>query len=341
LNAGTTGVAIEQALVATDQRSGLPLELPSLPGQFDRWWSVLRPATLWLSVMPVVLGAIIAWLESLGSSAVFHPIRLLALILIVLALHAAANLLNESYDVLRGTDGQHALGSSKVIQQGLLSAEGVRRAGFLLLGVGALGLVILTLTARTWGVLALGGASLLLAYWYSGTRYALAYLPLGELIVGFVMGPAALISSVQLQGSPVSPLAITFALALGALAAAVILANNLRDLETDRAAKKRTLVTFLGAQMGRALYLALVLLPYLLIALAAFPHGKPHGLLLVLLTIPDLFVVVTGILRAETPAASHLVVEQTLRLHLRFSSWLLVGYLLSVGVVYLLSLMLH
>lgn len=334
---GAGAVAPEQALVATDQRSGLPLAFTALPGQFERWWLALRPGMLWLSLAPVILGAVTAWLESLGSSAHFHPFRLLALLLVVLALHGGANLLNESYDALRGTDGRHALGSSKMIQRGLLPAETVRRAGFLLLASGALVLLILTLTTHTLGVLALGGAALLLAYLYSGTRYALSYFPLGELIVGFVMGPAALISSVQLQGAPVSSLALTFSLVLGALAAAVILANNLRDLETDRAARKRTLVTYLGAQMGRALYLALVLLPYLLIALAAFPAGRPHALLLVLLTIPGLFVVVTGILRAETPAASHLVVEQTLRLHLRFSSWLLVGYVFSVGVVYLLS----
>ncbi len=336
--AGNGTVAAEQALVATDQRSGLPLAPLALPGQLERWGRVLRPEMFWLSLAPIIIGGITVWFESLGSNATFQPIRLLGLILVVLILHGGAHLLNESYDALRGTDGRHALGSSKIIQRDLLPAEGVRRAGFLLLALGALGLLILALTTHVWSILALGGAALLLAYLYSGTRYALSYFPLSELMVGFVMGPAALISSVQLQGAPVSPLALTFSFALGALAAAVILANNLRDLETDRAANKRTLVTYLGAQMGRALYLALVLLPYLLIALVAFPHARPHGLLLVLLTIPDLFIVITGILRAETPAAGHLVVGQTLRLHLRFSSWLLVGFVLSMGIAYLLSL---
>ncbi len=338
LAAGPATVAAEQSLVATDQQGGQPLASLALPGQMERWFRVLRPEMFWLSLAPVVLGVFTAWLESLGSSIVFHPIRLLGLILVVLALHGGANLLNESYDALRGTDGRYALGSSKIIQRDLLSAENVRRVGFLLLGLGAPGVLILALTSHVWSFLVLGGAALLLAYLYSGTRYALSYLPLSELIVGFVMGPATLMSGVQLQGAPISPLAIIFSLALGALAAAVILANNVRDLETDRAANKRTLVTYLGTQMSRTLYLALVLLPYLLVALVAFPAGRPHGLLLVLLTIPDLFVVITGSLRAETPAASHLVVGQTLRLHLRFSALLLVGYLLSVGVAYLLAL---
>ncbi len=331
-------VAPEQALVATDQHSGVPLAPRALPGQVERWLGVLRPGTFWLSVAPVVLGAVTAWLETLGGQVAFHPFRLLFLIIVVLALHGGANLLNECYDVLRGTDGPQALGSSKIIQRDLLPAFGVRRAAFIFFGVGALVLLLLTIITHTWGVLVLGGASFLLAYLYSATRYALAYFPFSELIIGFVMGPAAVFSSVQLQGAPLSSLSITFALALGALAAAVILANNLRDLETDRAANKRTLVTYLGAQMGRALYLALVLLPYLLIALVAFPPGKPHALLLVLLTIPGLLVVVTGTLRAETPAASNLVVGQTLRLYLYFSILLLVGLLLSVGVPALLSL---
>jgi len=125
---------------------------------------------------------------------------------------------------------------------------------------------------------------------------------------------------------------------LGALAAAVMLANNLRDLETDRAANKRTLVTYLGAQVGRTLYGALVLLPYLLIALVAFPHSRPHGILLVLLTLPGLFVVITGVLRAETPAALHVVADQTMRLHFRFGFWLLLGYLLSIAAIHLAAL---
>lgn len=336
--AGMATVPTEQALVATDQRSGLPLAPAALPGQFERWWGVLRPEMFWLSLAPVIVGTAIAWLEPLGGSIPFHPFRLLFLLLAVVALHGGANLLNESYDVLRGTDGRQALGSRKIIQRELLPAYGVRRAGLVLLALGALDLVILTLLAHAWGALVLGGAALLLAYFYSATRYALAYFPLSELMIGFVMGPAALFASVQLQGAPVSSLAITFALAFGALAAAVMLANNLRDLETDRAANKRTLVTYIGAQTGRVLYLALILLPYLLIALVAFPHARPHGVLLILLTLPTLFVAITGALRAETPAASHLVVEQTMRLHKLFSCWLLVGYLLSVGVAYLLSL---
>jgi 1,4-dihydroxy-2-naphthoate octaprenyltransferase len=299
---------------------------------------VLRPATFGLSVAPVVLGAVTAWLETLGDHVAFHPFRLLFLIVVVLAVHGGANLLNESYDVLRGTDGPQALGSSKIIQRGLLPAIGVRRAAFVLFGLGALVLLMLTLTTHAWGVLVLGGAVLILAYFYSATRYALAYFPFSEVIIGFVMGPAAVLSSVQLQGAALSSLSITFSLALGVLAAALILANNLRDLETDRAANKRTLVTYLGAQMGRALYLALVLLPYLLIALVAFPPGSPHAALLVLLTIPGLFVVITGALRAETPAASNLVVGQTLRLHLRFSIALLLGLLLSYGIPALLAL---
>lgn len=259
--------------------------------------------------------------------------RLFGLIAVVLLLHAGANLLNDYFDVRRGTDGEHALGSSGILQKSLLPAEAVRRVGLTLLAFGAIGLLIEVLTAHAWGVLLLGGPAVLLAYFYSATPYALGYLPLGELAVGFVMGPAVLISSVEIQGAQVNALAVTFSLALGSLAAAAMLANNLRDLETDRAANKRTLVTYLGVQMGRTFYLALVLLPYLLIALAAFPHARPHGILLVLLTLPALVVVITGVLRAETPAATNVVVAQTLRLHRNFSLCLLVGYLISIAVI--------
>src|ERR1051326_5153767 len=212
---GTGPVATSQALVTTDQRSGLPLAPTAPPGQFERWLGMLHPGTFWLSVTPVIVGAVTAWLETLGSQSTFYPFRLVFLIVAVLALHGGANLLNESYDVQRGTDGPQALGSSKIIQRGLLPVFGVRRASFVLFGLGTLVLLVLTITTHTWGVLVLGGASLLLAFFYSATRYALGYFPLSELIIGFVMGPAVLFSSVQLQGAPLSSLSITFALALG------------------------------------------------------------------------------------------------------------------------------
>jgi 1,4-dihydroxy-2-naphthoate octaprenyltransferase len=312
----------------------MPAALAEPPSLLERWWALLRPGRFWLSLWPLILGTIIAWFGSSKSfSSVFHPIRLVVFVLAVLAIHAGANLLNEYYDVQRGTDVERAPGTSGVLQKGLLSEETVQRAGLVSLAAGALAVLIVVLVAHAWSALILGGAAVLLAYLYSATPYALGYWWLGELVIGFVMGPAIVISSVQLQGAQVGSLAITFSLALGAFAAAVTLVKNLRDVELDRAAHKRTLATLLGSQVGRTLYLALVLLPYLFVVVVAFPHGRPHGVLFVLLTAAELVVVISGILRAEAPAATNVVVAQTMRLHWRFSLCLLVGYLLSIAVV--------
>ncbi|HEX6779538.1 MAG TPA: UbiA family prenyltransferase, partial [Ktedonobacterales bacterium] len=225
-------VAREQALVATSPRGGMPAALAEPPSLAARWWMLLRPGRLWLSFWPLLLGAVIAWFGSSKSlSSVFHPVRLVAFALVVLALHTGANLLNEYYDVQRGTDGEHAPGSSGILQKGLLPAGTVRRMGLLLLAAGAVGLVVVALVSHAWGALVLGAAAVLLAYLYSATPYALGYWWLGELVIGFVMGPAIVISSLQVQGAQVGSLAITFSLALGAFAAAVVLANNLRDME--------------------------------------------------------------------------------------------------------------
>lgn len=329
-------VAREQALVAAPPRGGMPAALVEPPSLVARWWMLLRPGRLWLSFWPLLLGAAIAWFGSSKSlSSVFHPVRLVAFALVVLALHTGANLLNEYYDVQRGTDGERAPGSSGILQKGLLPAKTVQRVGLLLLAAGAVGLVVVALVSHAWGTLILGAVAVLLAYLYSATPSALGYWWLGELAIGFVMGPAIVISSLQVQGAQVGSLAITFSLALGAFAAAVVLANNLRDMEVDRSANKHTLATLLGPQIGRTLYLALVLLPYLFVAAAAFPHGRPHGILLVLLTVSGLVVVMSGILRAEAPAATNVVVRQTMRLHWRFSFCLLIGYLLSIAVVFI------
>ncbi len=298
----------------------------------------MRPETFSLVLVPLFLGTALAWLDPVNGihTTSFHPLRWLFFVLVVLLIHAGTNLLNECYDALRGITLPDGLGSSGMIQRRLLNTEAVGGAGLALLAVGACGLLVLVVVTRTWSVLVLGGVSVLLAYFYSVTRYALSYFPLSELMVGFVMGPAVLISTMQVQGAPITKLAVTFALALGGLAAAVIMANNLRDMETDRAANKRTLVTYLGAQVGRALYLALVLLPYVLVVVAGVPHLAPHGVLLVLLTLAGLLVVISGVLRAETPPAMHVVVTRTLRLHARFGLWLIVGYVLSLLVLFIL-----
>jgi 1,4-dihydroxy-2-naphthoate octaprenyltransferase len=332
------GVSRERALVKTDRRTGLPLTPAAPPGQVARWWLALRPETFSLSLAPLFLGTALAWLDPVNGlhRTFFHPLRWLAFVLVVLLIHAGTNLLNECYDALRGTTLPNGLGASGMIQRRLLDTETIGGAGLAVLAVGACGLLVLVVATRTWGVLIFGGISVLLAYFYSATRYALSYLPLGELIVGFVMGPAVLISAMQVQGAPITRLAVTFSLALGGLAAAMIMANNLRDLEIDRAASKRTLVTYVGAQVGRALYLALVLLPYVMVVVAGFPQLAPHGVLLVLVTLAGLLVVVSGVLRAETPAAMHVVATGTLRLHARFGLWLIVGYVLSLVALFLL-----
>jgi len=269
--------------------------------------------------------------------ATVHPLHWLAFAAAVLMIHAGTNMLNECYDVLRGTALPSGMGSSGMIQRRLLDAETVGGAGLAILAAGAIGLVVLTVATRAWDVLMIGGVSVLLAYFYSATRFALSYLPLGELLVGFIMGPAILLCTMRMQGAPLSRLAVTFSLALGGLAAALILANNLRDVETDRAANKRTLAHYVGPQVGRALYLALVLLPYALIFLAGFPHLAPHGVLLVLLTLPGVLVVISGMLRAESPFAIHVVVTRTLRLQTLFGVWLFVGYVGSVLVQFLFN----
>ncbi|HEU5198831.1 MAG TPA: prenyltransferase, partial [Ktedonobacterales bacterium] len=209
-------VAREQALVITAPRGGMPAALAEPPSLLERWWMLLRPGRLWLSLWPIILGAFVAWFGSSKSpSSVFHPIRLVVFALAVLVIHAGANLINEYYDVQRGADGERAPGSSGVLQKGLLPDETVQRAGLVALAAGAVGLLVVVLVAHAWSALILGAAAVLLAYLYSATPYALGYWWLGELVIGFVMGPALVISSVQIQGAQVGSLAITFSLALG------------------------------------------------------------------------------------------------------------------------------
>ena len=186
---------------------------------------------------------------------------LLALV-VALALQVAVNYANDYSDGIRGTDADR-VGPMRLVGSGAATAAAVKRAAFLAFGLAAVAGLVLAATSAWW-LVAVGLASVLAAWFYTGGSKPYGYLGLGEVMVFVFFGLVAVVGTtyVQTEAWEWAALATSLgaAVGIGALACAILVANNLRDIPTDTAAGKRTLAVVLGDRRTRRLYVALVAL---------------------------------------------------------------------------------
>lgn len=221
------------------------------------WLAGARPRTLPAAVAPVLAGTGVAayagaWDEWQG---VWWK-ALLALV-VSLALQVAVNYANDYSDGIRGTDDDR-VGPMRLVGSGAATPAAVKRAAFLAFGVaGVAGLVLAASTA--WWLVAVGAVSVVAAWYYTGGSTPYGYLGLGEVMVFVFFGLVAVIGTTYVQTETWVWSALYAGIGVGALACAILVVNNLRDIPTDTVAGKRTLAVRLGDGRTRALYLLLVL----------------------------------------------------------------------------------
>jgi 1,4-dihydroxy-2-naphthoate octaprenyltransferase len=260
------------------------------------WILASRPKTLAAAVSPVVLGTALAlsdrrevnwWLMFCAlAGAVFIQI--------------GTNFVNDAMDFKKGADTGERLGPLRVTQAGMLSAEAVIRGAYVVFGLAALCGVPLIIRGA-WPVLAIGVASIIAAYAYTGGPYPLAYHGLGELFVLIFFGLVAV-------GGTYYVLTLTYAsdvliagIAAGSLSVVLIAINNLRDLVSDRASNKRTVAVRIGERGARLEIAAAALLPYAAGAFIAWIRADAR-FLLVLLSLPLALLLVRLVYRSSGAA---------------------------------------
>ncbi len=208
------------------------------------WIEATRPKTLIASLSPVLIGSVIAW-ETAFSFAIFFACTLFALLVQI-----GTNFANDYIDFLKGADTKERKGPRRLVQSGLVSAEKMRRVTFAIFGCAALlGLYLMLIGGWQIGVLAI--LAILFGYLYTGGPYPLGYLGLGDLFVLIFFGPVAVAGVVYLQTGLFSSVAILAGFAPGLLSTAILVMNNLRDVEEDRKVKKRTLPVRFGTHFGK------------------------------------------------------------------------------------------
>ncbi|TMG44363.1 MAG: 1,4-dihydroxy-2-naphthoate polyprenyltransferase [Chloroflexi bacterium] len=215
------------------------------------WWSAVRPATLAASVAPVLAGTAIAvhegdWRWAAGVAA----------LVVALGMQVGVNFANDYSDFVRGADNRR-VGPVRAASSGVVAPAQVRRASIAAFGVAAVLGVGLSL-AVDWRLLIVGAACLLAGWLYTGGPRPYGYLGLGEIFVFLFFGLVATVGTVYVETSRITALSVLMGCGMGFLATAILVLNNLRDIETDAAAGKRTLATRLGRERTRILLLVLV-----------------------------------------------------------------------------------
>ena len=218
----------------------------------QQWWQGARPRTLPAAIAPVATGAGVAAYYSS-----FDALLALLALVVALAFQVAVNYANDYSDGVRGTDDER-LGPLRLTAAGVAAPAAVRRAAGLSFGVGALAGVLIVVLSAQWWLLAVGAACITAAWYYTGGRKPYGYRGLGEVSVFVFFGLVATMGTAYVQTERWSWLALVAACGVGALAVALLVVNNLRDIPTDAAVGKLTLAVRLGDRGTRILYVALL-----------------------------------------------------------------------------------
>ena len=216
-----------------------------------RWILGARPRTLPAAVVPVLVGTAVA----AGSGIIWW--RAAAALVVALALQVAVNYANDLSDGLRGTDGPGRVGPQRLVGSGLATPQEVRLAMLGAFAVAAMAGLSLAAAVTPW-LLLVGGASVAAGWFYTGGPRPYGYLGLGEVFVFVFFGLVATVGSAYVHQQQVPAVAWLAATAVGFLACALLVVNNLRDLPGDAEAGKRTLAVRLGDRRTRLLYVALL-----------------------------------------------------------------------------------
>lgn len=229
---------------------------PPTPGPVRRWVMAIRPATLPAAITPVLVGTAAA--HAVGG---FRSGPALAALAGALLLQIGANLSNDLFDYEKGADTEERLGPTRVVQSGLLSPAAVRRATILTFLLALLVGLYLVWVAG-WVIVVIGLLSIAAALAYTGGPYPLGYNGLGDVAVFVFFGLVAVCGTTFVQAGYVPALAWIAAIPVGSLVTALLVVNNVRDIETDTAVGKRTLAVRLGRSAAVGEYAGLLLVAY-------------------------------------------------------------------------------
>ena len=283
---------------------------PAPPSRSNAWLVAIRPATLPAAVGPVLVGLAVA--ISLG---VFEALPAVAALAVALLLQIASNVGNDLSDHRSGVDNEERLGPPRAAASGLLSERELLIGLVLIVGLaGLVGLYLVSVGGPV--ILVLGVAAVISAFAYSGGPWPYGYHGLGEVFVFVFFGLVAVAGTTYLQTLTWEPLAFVAAIPVGALITAILVVNNLRDLDTDAKTGKRTLAVILGERGAMAEYDLLVGVAYAIPMALIIAGDATWTVLLPLASLPLALALLRVVHVGGDPRRLNPVLRETARLSL-------------------------
>ncbi len=285
------------------------------------WILAARPRTLGAAIVPVVSGCALAF-----AAGGFDPLASALALICAILIQIATNYFNDAIDHAKGADTAERLGPVRATSAGLLSPRAVMTGGAVCLIIATILAIPLVLHGG-WPILALGIVSLVLSYAYTGGPFPLAYLGLGEIFVVLFFGIFAVAGTFFLNTLEISWAPVLAGLQIGLHSSVLLAVNNLRDLETDLAANKRTLAARFGLSFARRENAALVAAPFIL-GILWLPLGYLWAFLLPVMTLPLAWWLARACLEARPARETNQLLAQAAALHASFGLLLALAFLL-------------
>ncbi|GAB3294094.1 1,4-dihydroxy-2-naphthoate polyprenyltransferase [Parasphingorhabdus pacifica] len=254
-----------------------------------QWIEGARIRTWPNAIAPVLVGT-----GAAAGTDKFDPVLALLALAVALLLITGVNFANDYSDGIRGTDDDR-VGPDRLVGSGTADPTSVRTAAFTCFGLAAVAGLGVVYLSQHWWMIAVGAACIAGAWFYTGGRNPYGYAGFGEIAVFVFFGLTAVLGTLYVQADTITGAGIGAAVAIGTLSSAVLVANNLRDIPTDRVTGKRTLAVLLGDRDTRTLYATLVLIPFLITTLSGLRNTWVLlGFLALPLLVPSLRAVLGG-----------------------------------------------
>lgn len=285
------------------------------------WVEAARPKTLAAAFIPVLTGASIAWKEDL-----FSGMATLAALFCALTIQIGTNFANDYFDFVKGADTAERIGFQRATAAGLIPAKTMLTATILAFTIAfTAGLYLVWIGG--WVVFWIGASSILFGVLYTGGPYPLGYNGLGDLFVFLFFGIVAVTGTYYVNALEWSAETIPASLAAGALCVNILVVNNLRDIDQDRIAGKRTLGVLFGEQVLKSEYLAMNLLAFGTLPWMMARYDYSGAILLPLLSLPFVLRLTHQVWFHTDKRSLNLTLERTAQ------SMILFGTLLSIGIL--------
>lgn len=285
------------------------------------WWHLLRPHTLTAAFVPVLIGTALA----LQITSINIPL-FIAMLLACLLIQAATNMINEYFDYKRGLDTAESVGIGGAIVREGIRPKTVLLLAFVFLGIATMLGVYISIYS-SWWLAVIGSISMAAGYFYTGGPVPIAYTPFGELVAGFFMGLTIILIAFFIQTGTITATSALISGPVSILVGAILLANNIRDLDGDKKNGRKTLAILLGRQHAIHLLATMFIISYSWIIILILFNVASLWLLLVFISTPKAVKATRGFIGKTLPKQMMPAMVATAQTNTSF------GFLLSIGLL--------